>query len=180
MSILTSPRSTSLPQTPTQQVSPPGPDRSGPADGPLLDTLADVTELVRGANQTTAVATWTVTTMAVGLLFQIDRLQSARPATSALLLALLVPILGAAGRVVLLLTRAAAAGAAVGGVPRWSAGATAGTPPSVEQVWTRLHLATAALQYREMLARHAALWAAPAGLGFLAWSLAIVFATRGS
>jgi len=60
------------------------------------------------------------------------------------------------------LARAGAAGAAVGGgtVER---GASAARPPSVEQVWDRLHLATAPAVPRAG-ARRAAIWAGAAGL----------------
>jgi len=188
MSILTSTRpehfdSLPHPTPPVRRVATPEPEPghgSGPADGPLLGTLADVTELAGQANQTTVFATWTVATMGIGLMFVLDRVQTARLPVAVLLLGLLLPILAAAGQTVLLLSRAGAAGAAVGGVPRWSAGASADRPPSVHQVWDRLHLATAALQCRELLARRAAVWAGAAGLGFLAWSLLTMALTRGT
>src|SRR5438445_3669355 len=48
---------------PVRRVPSPEPEPdSGPADGPLLGALADVTELAGQANQTTTFATWAVAT----------------------------------------------------------------------------------------------------------------------
>jgi hypothetical protein len=148
--------------------SAPRPD--GPASRPFV-ALAQVTEAVRCANHVTAFAAWTVSTVAMGLAFELAGPHSLGwPAWP--LLALLVPVVTAGARAVLLLVRAAAVQADVGGEPGWSAGAVAGEPPTVEETWARLHRATAAVQYREILARRALLWSYLSAAAFLAWSLA--------
>jgi hypothetical protein len=152
---------------------------SGPAPTPRLDgpanrsfiALAQVTEAVRRANHVTALASWTVTTVAMGLVFELAGLRSLKPAEVVLLLALFVPVLAAVVRAVLLLVRAAAQESVVGGEPGWSAGAAADEPPTIEETWARLHRATAAVQYREILAREALRWAYICAGSFLAWSI---------
>ena len=69
-------------------------------------------------------------------------------------------------------------GAIVGGDPGWSTGAVADEPPTAEQVWDRLHLATAALQCRELLARRALLWAYGCAGWFAVWCVVVTVFRR--
>jgi hypothetical protein len=112
-----------------------------------------------------------VATAGAGLLFELAGMRSPGPPELAVLLVLLIPVVAAGVRTVGLLAEAAFAQAAVGGQPRWSAGASADEPPTAEAAWTRLHLATAAVQYREILARRALTWAYLCAAGFAGWSV---------
>lgn len=149
----------------------PAPYSSGPASRPLV-ALAQVTESVRRANHVTGFASWMVATIAMGLMFELAGMRSPGPPGLVALLALLIPMLAAGVRAVGLLCEAASVQAVVGGEPRWSAGASADEPPTAEAAWTRLHLATAAVQYREILARRALTWCFVCAAGFVAWSVA--------
>ena len=156
----------------------PAPHSDGPASHPLV-ALAQVTQSVRRANHVTAFASWLVATVGMGLVFELAGMGSPGPPRLAALLALLIPVIVAGGRAVGLLTEAASVQAVVGGEPRWSAGASADEPPTVEAIWTRLHLATAAVQYREILARKALTWAYLCAAGFVGWSVAATLIHHG-
>jgi hypothetical protein len=144
-----------------------------------LETLADVTEAVLRANHLTGPAAWLVAMSVLAWAFTLPDLGSASAPSVTLLLALMLPVPALAFRAVLLLARAARAGAEVGGEPRWSAGASTDEPPTAEQVWDRLHQATTAVQLREVLARRALAWAVATTSGTAAWIALTLVITPG-
>jgi hypothetical protein len=154
------------------------------------------------SNHATAFASWTVTTIGLGLIFQARAVVTAGSTSVVLLLTgLILPVLAMTGRVIflLVLARRAGAGTAVGGAWRGehdpSTGAAADEPPSAQptspsspagqdefgsgQALNRLRLLTVALARREALAHSALNWAYVAGGGFLVWSLLTTLLSAG-
>ncbi|MGI8331857.1 hypothetical protein ACRYCC_17960 [Actinomadura scrupuli] len=176
-----------------------GPEPGARWDEPV-PALAAVLTALRRSNHATAFASWTVTTIGLGLVFQARTAWSAGSA-SIVLLAALLPVLALAARVTVLLVLAGRAGAqaVVGGAwrdePGPSTGAAAGEPPvpgaaapsgpaSAEELESmealdRLIMLTAAVRRREALAHAALNWAYAAGVAFLAWSLLTALLTGG-
>jgi hypothetical protein len=157
--------------------------RALPKDTPTpedISTVSQVIEVVRRSNHATAFAGWTVTTIAMGLVFQVDKLKSIEsfPVT-AVLIGLLIPVLAATVRTGLLLVSAGRAVSVVGGdgEPTGAAadtGQSTGEERAYRQVWDRLRSAITSAQVREARARRALVWAYVAGAAFLSWSLAVV------
>jgi hypothetical protein len=166
------------PQTSTHDRPWPGTPWDDPASA-----LAAVLSALQRSNHATAFASWTVTTIGLGLVFQVRSVEAAGPTSTVLLTGLLLPVLAATTRVIVLLIMAGRAGAetAAGGAWREDddppTGATAGDPPttgpspSAAETLDRLRSLTDALRRREFLARTALNWAYVAGVAFLAWSL---------
>lgn len=150
------------------------PHREDSADK-TITTMADVVSMMRRSNHATALAGWTVATIAMGLVVQIDTVRAIESGPAiALLAGLLVPVLAATGRVMVLLSRAAQAatdaGAGIGGDARKSAGAAADPPPA-SVAWDRLNNLIAMTRLRDSLARRALSWAYGSGIAFLTWSV---------
>lgn len=148
-----------------------------------ITTTADVFALLRRSNDATAFAGWTVATIAMGLVIQIDTVRGiGSGATIALLATLLAPVLAATGRVVVLLSRAAQAatdaGADVGGDAKTYAGAAADLP-SASVAWERLNNLITMTQIRDSLARRALSWAYGSGIAFLVWSVLVAILAAG-
>jgi hypothetical protein len=150
------------------------PHREDSADK-TITTMIDVVTVLRRSNHATAFAGWTVATIAMGLVIQIDTVRAigSGPVIT-LLAALLVPVLAATGRVVVLLSRAAQAatdaGTDVGGDANTYAGDAAGLP-SASAAWDRLNNLITMTRIRESLAQRALRWAYGSGIAFLAWSV---------
>jgi hypothetical protein len=146
-----------------------------------ISTVSQVIEVVRRSNHATSFAGWTVTTIAVGLVIQVDTLLSIEsfPVTVALI-GLLIPVLAATVRTGILLVSAGRAVSVVGGDGEpTGAAADTGQPDTGEerayrQVWDRLRSAITSTQVRDARARRALVWAYGAGAAFLSWSLAVV------
>ena len=169
-----------------------------------ISTTADVIELVRRSNHATAFAGWTVTTVAMCLVFLTGTLRSVESFTVTLvLIGVLVPVLAATARTGILLAGAVRAGSVVGGEGE-PAGAAAGpagigahashaghtdlvdntddaghTDPAgheaaTRQAAARLQSAVASVQVRDAFARRALVWAYGSGAAFLAWGLAVM------
>jgi hypothetical protein len=170
-----------------------------------IPALAAVLIALQRANHATAFASWTVTTIGLGLIFQARTVWTAGSVPAVLLTGLLLPVLAMAARVTVLLVYAgrAGAGAAVGGAWRGagdpSTGAAADDPPAAGLVTSvlppggeagaelgsaeaadRLRLLTAAVQRREVLAHAALNWAYAAGVAFLAWSFLTTLLSAGA
>jgi hypothetical protein len=150
----------------------------------VITSTADVLEVVRESNHATALAGWTVPTIAMGLVFQAGTVRAieSTPATL-VLMGLLLPVLVAVGRVIILLRQAARtasdAGAVVVGVEGRGAGAADGDDPSSRDALARLNSLIALTQIRDWLARRALTWAYGAFIGFLAWSLLALYLRAG-
>jgi hypothetical protein len=156
--------------------------REDSADRTITTTI-DVVTVLRRSNHATAFAGWTVATIAMGLVIQIDTVRAIGSGPAVILLAaLLVPVLAATGRVVVLLSRAAQAatdagtgiggdaGTGVGSDAKTHAGAAADLP-SASAAWDRLNILITMTQIRDSLARRALGWAYGSGIAFLAWSV---------
>jgi hypothetical protein len=141
----------------------------------VITSTADVIAVVRESNHATALAGWTVPTIAMGLVLQAGTVRAIESTLATfVLMGLLLPVLVAAGHVIILLREAAwmASDAAViaVGVEGPDTGAADGDGPSRDAV-DRLNLLIALIQIRDWLARRALTWACGAFIGFLAWSL---------
>jgi hypothetical protein len=146
-----------------------------------ISTTAEVIELVKRSNHATAFASWTVTTIAMGLVIQLGtlRLVESFPVTL-VLIGLLVPLLAATARTGFLLADAGRAVSVVGGEGE-PTGAAAGDvnaqaehEAAVRQARDRLRSAVSSAQVRDVLAHRALLWAYGCGPAFLTWSLAVI------
>jgi hypothetical protein len=154
-----------------------------------ISTTADVIELVKRSNHATAFAGWTVTTIAMGLVFLVGTLRSVDSFMITLvLMGLLLPVLAATARTGILLAGAGRAVSVVGGAsePGAAAGATlsagdlspADDAAAARQARDRLRSAVTSAQIRDVLARRALLWAYGAGAAFLTWSLVVILLAR--
>lgn len=151
-----------------------------------ISTTADVIELVRRSNHATALAGWTVATVAMGLVFLTGTLRSVESFTVTLvLIGLLVPVLAATARTGILLAEAVRAGSVVGGEgePAGAAAGPTGTGATADQAEheaatrqaaARLRSAVTSVQVRDAFARRALVWAYGSGTAFLAWGLAVM------
>jgi hypothetical protein len=146
----------------------------------VISTTADVLELLKRSNHATAFAGWTVTTIAMGLVFQVRALRAIESFPLTLLLVgLLVPVLAATARTGVLLASAGRAADAGGeGEPTGAvAGATSlptDTEAAARLARDRLRSAITSTRLRDALARRALIWACGAGATFLAWSLTVL------
>jgi hypothetical protein len=159
------------------------PDKGTPAPE-AISTTADVIELVKRSNHATAFAGWTVTTIAMGLVFQAETLRTVESfSVTLVLMGLLVPVLAAAARTGILLASAGRAASVAGGESE-PTGAAAGVLDADDRVdaddaatrlaQDRLWSTLTSARTREELARRALGWAYGAGAAFLTWSLALM------
>jgi membrane protein required for beta-lactamase induction len=152
-------------------------------------------ELVRRSNHATAFAAWTVTTIAMGLVIQIDTLRSIVSfSTTLLVIGLLIPVLAATARTTVLLVSAGRGATVVGGEALGPTGAAADATlsapsesartepaqPTAQQACDRLWSVIASAQSRDAQAHHALRWAYGSGIAFLAWSLLTVILSTSS
>src|SRR6266545_3188757 len=101
MTTMTSPRALPHKDTPTPEA---------------ISTTADVIEIVRRSNHATAFAGWTVATIAMGLVVQVDALRSIESFPITLvLIGLLIPVVATTARTGVLLASAGRAVSVVGG-----------------------------------------------------------------
>lgn len=131
--------------------------------------------MIQRSNHATAFAGWVVATCAMGLIVETSTLRSAsRSPLGQLLLIGLLPLAGAAVRVVALLARASGVTSAAHEEFYRSIAATApGEPEFPTATWRRLRGLAIAARHRELLTRSALTWAYATGVAFLAWSAAM-------
>lgn len=147
----------------------------------VITSTADVIEVMRESNHMTSLAGWTLPTIAMGLVLQAGTVRAIESTPARLvLMGLLLPVLVAAGRVIILLGQAAGT-ASVGAtvvVGVEDTGAAGDDTPSRE-AFDRLNSLIALIQMRDWLARRALTWACGGFIGFLAWSLLALFLRAG-
>jgi hypothetical protein len=144
----------------------------------VLPDVVDVVAALQRSNHTTAIAGWTVTTIAMGIVFQAGTVATVAGSTDgALFVGGLVAVLAAAVRVLTLL-RSARYNITLAQEEMVRFFGTHDSPRA-GGTWRLLESLTAATAIREALTRRALAWAYGAGIGFLAWSVIATLAVPG-
>lgn len=151
-------------------------DASTTSSAPAAITVTDIVAVMQRSNHVTAFAAWSVATIAIGLVLQVDTVRAIDSRPAMLLLAgLVLPVLATAGRAAILLVRAERA-ARHAEMTDTGAISDASPAPAAPDLLDKL---IAGLRQRAALARRAQIWAAGSGIAFLAWSLLAVFQAGG-
>lgn len=151
--------------------------RFSPGDDEAASASAtEMFMMIQRSNHATAFAGWVVATCTMGLIIETGTIRSASHSPlGRLLLIALLPLAGAAVRVVALLARASGVTSAAQEEFYRSIAATApGEPEFPTAAWRRLRRLVTAAHHRELLTRNALTWAYATGAVFLAWSAAMV------
>jgi hypothetical protein len=149
---------------------------SGPRSA--LPDVVDVVSALQRSNHATAVAAWTMTTIAIGFVFQAGTVETVAGSTDgALFVGALVAVIAATVRVLVLLHRARY----IVTLAQEEMYRFCGThdAPEAGGTWRLLESLVAATATRETLTRQALAWACGAGVSFLAWSVIATLAVSG-
>jgi hypothetical protein len=148
---------------------------SGPRSA--LPDVVDVVSALQRSNHATAIAGWTMTTIAVGIVFQADTIKTVAGTTDgALFIGALVAVGAATARVLVLLHRARY----IVTLAQEEMYRFCGThdAPEAGGTWRLLESLIAATATREALTRKALTWACGAGASFLTWSVIATLAVH--
>jgi len=142
-------------------------------DGAAFGGVSAMFAMVQRSNHATAFAGWIIATGAMGLVVQINTIESAsRSPYGGLLFAALVPVLTAGSLVVALLVRAnRITRVAQGDFYRFIAEIPGDAPELCAPAVLQLQRLTAATRHRERLTQQALAWSYVTGMAVLAWSV---------